>query len=116
VPPRNWPLRVADILVAINDVEDFVSGMDFESFTHDRKTVNAVIRALTVIGEAANHVPNDIADLHPEIPWADMRDMRNVVVHEYFGVDARVLWDTAHDDLPPLVTPLRSLVSEQPGD
>ncbi len=73
---------------------------------------DAVIRNITVIGEAARSVPREIADAHPEIPWKVMRGIRNVVVHVYFGIDVRVLWDTSQDDLPPLVEPLRNLLED----
>jgi uncharacterized protein with HEPN domain len=63
--------------------------MTYEAFTADRKTVDAVIRNLIVIGEAAGRVPDDVALVHPEIPWKDMRDMRNLVIHEYFGVSEK---------------------------
>jgi len=64
-----------------------------------------------VIGEAAAHLPSDLTDVHPEIPWAEMRGLRNIVAHTYFAVSASVLWETARSDLPPLVGPLRSLMS-----
>ena len=60
----------------------------------DRKTVDAVIRNFIIIDEAASRVPSEIESMHPEIPWKDMRDMRNFVVHEYFGISDKILWDT----------------------
>lgn len=81
MPPRGWKLRITDILEAIGLIRDYVEGLDFEAFRADRKTVDAVIRNITVIGEAARSVPREIADAHPEIPWKVMRDIRNVVVH-----------------------------------
>jgi len=76
--------------------------MSFEDFTNDQKTVDAVIRNFIIIGEAAAHVPDDICFKHPEISWYEMRGMRNFVVHEYFGVSDRILWDTIQKNLPPL--------------
>ena len=113
MPPRGWKLRVTDILEAVSVIRDYVEGMDFEAFQKDRKTVDAVVRNITVIGEAARSVPPKMADAHPEIPWKVMRDIRNVVVHVYFGIDAKVLWDTIQDDLPPLVEPLRKLLEHE---
>jgi uncharacterized protein with HEPN domain len=70
--------------------------------------VDAVIRNFIVIGEAAYHIPEEICWTNPEIPWSDMRSMRNFVVHEYFGVNYKILWDTIRIDLPPVV-PLETL-------
>ncbi len=109
MPPRDWRLRVQDILEAIAAIEEYTRGMDYEAFTSDRKTVDAVLRNLTVIGEAATYVPDDIVALHPEVPWREMRDMRNVVVHAYFGVNTRIVWDTIQLNLHPLIDPLQRL-------
>lgn len=72
-----------------------------------------MIRNITIIGEAANHIPATIITAYPEIPWADMRDMRNVVVHGYFGINNKILWDTVQADLPPLVEVLTLLLQNQ---
>jgi len=106
-------MRIEDILDAIVCIQDYTRGMTFEAFSHDRKTIDAVVRNITVIGEAAGNVPSAVAEQHGEIPWRQMRDFRNVVVHAYFGVDLKVLWDTVRTDLPPLVDPLRKLLAEE---
>ena len=66
--------------------------MTFEQFTKDNKTTDAVIRQITVIGEAATHIPEDIILQTPETPWRSIRGIRNVVVHEYFGINIQILW------------------------
>lgn len=109
MPPRDWRLRIQDILEAIVAIGEYTRGMDYEAFRSDRKTVDAVLRNLTVIGEAATYVPDDIVALHPEVPWREMRDMRNVVVHAYLGVNTRIVWDTIQLNLPPLIDLLRRL-------
>lgn len=109
MPPRGWGFRLDDILKAIDAIHGYSYGMQFEDFVRDRRTVDAVVRNLTIIGEAATRIPESIVEAHPEIPWAEMRAMRNLVVHEYFGVSDRIVWDTVQRDLPPLVDPLRAL-------
>jgi len=94
VPRRNWKIRVSDIIEAIENVLDYSKGMTFERFVADQKTMDAVIRNLIIIGEAAAHIPEELIQIHADIPWREMRDMRNIVVHEYFGVDNRIVWDT----------------------
>lgn len=103
MPHRDWKLRIRDILKAIRTVRSYTDGMNYNDFVSDRKTVDAVIRNFIIIGEAASRVPNEIESMHPEIPWKDMRDMRNFVVHEYFGISDKILWDTIQNDLPPVI-------------
>jgi uncharacterized protein with HEPN domain len=110
MPPREWKLRVGDILDSIAAIEEYVRGMDYEAFRQDRKTIDAVVRRFTVIGEAAANIPSAITDQYPQVPWRQMRDMRNVVVHAYFGVNTEVLWDTVRNDLPPLVPALKEIM------
>ena len=110
MPPRDWRFRIRDILDAVEAVQRYTEGMTYEAFTADRKTVDAVIRNLIVIGEAAARVPDDVALAHPDIPWKDMRDMRNFVIHEYFGVSDKILWDTLQRDLAPLLLLLKPLL------
>ena len=115
MPRRGGKLRIADILDAIAAIQEYTSGMSYDDFVRDRRTVDAVIRNVTVIGEAAGHVPDEIVAAHPEIPWRDMRDIRNVVVHVYFGVDRRILWDTIQANLPPLVPKLEQIRQSAEG-
>ena len=86
--------------------------MDFDQFKTDAKTVDAVVRNIEIIGEAASHVPENIIADNPDIPWRDMRDMRNVLAHEYFGVNEKIIWHTVKEDLPPLAPQLKSLLAK----
>jgi uncharacterized protein with HEPN domain len=112
--PREWRVRIEDILEAIARIERYLEGMDFARFEEDDRTQDAVIRNFGVIGEAAAHVPDSIRAVHPELPWAQMRALRNLVIHEYFGLSLEILWDTTLKDLPPLVEPLRRML--EPGE
>lgn len=91
-----------DIRNAISEVEDFTLGMDFEKFVTDKKTINAVIRSLEVIGEATKHIPSSIRKKHPEIPWTRMAGMRDVLIHDYMGVDLKTIWNVIRERLPEL--------------
>lgn len=99
-----------DIFNAIAEVEEFIQGMTYESFAVDKKTVNAVIRSLEVLGEAAKHIPADFRHKHPEVPWSKMAGMRDVLIHDYMGVDLKTVWKAAKERLPeikPLIDGLR---------
>jgi len=91
-----------DILSSMEDIEEFIKGMDFEKFISDKKTINAVIRSLEIIGEAAKKVPMDIRDKYPEIPWKYMAGMRDKLIHEYHGVDLEMIWKVITEELPKL--------------
>ncbi len=112
MPPRQWQLRIEDILDAIGKVTAYTAGMTFEQFCGDDRTIDAVVRNLTVIGEAASHVPDDVRARYPELPWAKMRGMRHVVTHEYFGVDLSIVWETIGGNLAGLVPSLRRILAE----
>jgi uncharacterized protein with HEPN domain len=109
VSPRIWRERLQDILEAITEIQAFTVGMNFETFAADKKTMRAVELDLIVIGEAANQIPDYIEQENPEIPWSLIRAMRNRLVHVYFAVDARLLWDTIQKDLPILFSALQSI-------
>ncbi len=91
-----------DIQDALEKIQEFIAGLDFEGFAKDEKTTFAVIRALEIIGEAARKIPKSVRSSYPDIPWQDMTGMRDKLIHDYFGVDLRVVWKTLQIDLPPL--------------
>lgn len=101
-----------DILNSFEEVEEFTLGMSFEDFIRDRKTLNAVIRSLEVMGEAAKKVPEEIREQHPDIPWKYMAGMRDKLIHEYHAVDLEIIWAVITEELPPLKSPLRRLSEE----
>lgn len=103
-------MRVGDILDSIARIEQYVSGLAFDQFTADQKTVDAVVRNLEIIGEAVRHLSNESEGLPAGVPWADIAGMRNVLIHEYFGVDLQIIWQTVNGDLPALRAELERLV------
>ena len=108
--PRNWKDRVRDILDAIAEIQKFTRGMDYEDFREDDKAVRAVEMNFIIIGEAANQIPEEVEEQYTTIPWNLMRAMRNRIVHVYFRIDEKLMWDTIQNDLPPLVPELEKLL------
>jgi uncharacterized protein with HEPN domain len=106
---RTLKLYLDDILAALQKIEEYTRGCSFEQFRSDSKTVDAVVRNLEVIGEAARQIPRRFAAEHPEVPWAKMVSLRNTVLHESFGVDVEILWQTIREDLPPLKAQVEKL-------
>ena len=99
---RNMALYIRDILGNMGDVEEFLQGMSYEQFITDKRTVNAVLRSIEVIGEAAKNVPDDIREKHVEIPWRELAGMRDKVIHFYFGVDLQTVWLVSSERFPAL--------------
>ena len=108
--PRDWRDRIRDILEAIAEIQKFTSGMEYESFREDNKSIRAVEMNFIIIGEAANQIPEELEEKHTTIPWNLMRAMRNRIVHVYFKVDEKLMWDTIQNDLPPLIPELEKLL------
>ncbi|HEU4342077.1 MAG TPA: DUF86 domain-containing protein [Candidatus Binatia bacterium] len=101
-----------DILEACQKAVQFIEGMSYETFANDDKTQYAVVRALTVIGEAAKKIPKLVQNRFPNVPWKLMAGMRDIVVHEYFRVDLKRVFETVRRDLPPLTTAISSMLIE----
>ena len=110
MPPRDWRLRIDDILAAIANIENYVTGLSFDEFRADQKTVDAVVRNLEVIGEATRYLSMDQKDLVADVPWADIAGMRNILIHEYFGVDLAIIWQSVIEDLPRLRSQLQRVL------
>ncbi len=110
--PRRWEARIQDILEAIAEIHAFMGKMNFADFQNDLKTMRAVELNFIVIGEAANAIPEEVLEAYPQIAWQLIRGMRNRLVHTYFEVSPEILWDTIHQDLPPVVEALQKILRE----
>ena len=86
---RKLSIFIRDIIQNMREAEDFIRGMSFEDFELDKKTFNAVVRSIEVIGEAAKNVPESLRSRYPAVPWKEMAGMRDKLIHSYFGVTAK---------------------------
>lgn len=111
---REIPLLLDDMLDSILAIGEYIRGLTEAAFRSNRMVQDAVIRRFEILGEAANQIPMDYRQQHPEVPWGFMAGMRNRLIHGYFLVDFDILWRTAQTDIPPLETPLRLLRQQQP--
>ena len=107
--PRDWHDRLEDIVESIHSILEYVSGMDYDSFSQDRKTIDAVLRNLEIIGEASTFIPLDVRESYPEFPLVELRAMRNIIVHQYFGVSLPIIWKTIKEDLPDLEEVIKNI-------
>ncbi|MCD6489195.1 MAG: DUF86 domain-containing protein [Thermodesulfobacterium sp.] len=109
---RDIKLYVKDILDAINAIERFVEGMNFESFKEDDKTSSAVIRKFEIIGEAAKNIPQSIKKQYPHIPWKEMAGFRDKFIHFYFGIEYGIVWNTIKLRLPKLKKDIETILKD----
>lgn len=107
---REYRDYLQDICDAIADIIEFVAGMDKEAFAKDKKTFNAVIRSLEIIGEATKKVPAEVKLKSTTIPWVEMAGMRDKLIHEYFGVDIDIVWETIQHDLDRVEKSIKELL------
>ena len=96
-----------DMLEATEKVAVFIAGMTEAAFRADERTQFAVVRALEILGEASKKIPASFKAGHSEIPWREIAGMRDKLVHDYFGVNAAVVWRTATEDVPSIARALR---------
>ncbi len=99
---RDYRLYLDDILEAIKQIRSYVEGQDEKSFANDRKTQDAVARNLEIIGEAAKSLPDSFKETTCKIDWRKITGMRNILVHEYFGINLPIVWDVVQNKLDPL--------------
>ena len=91
---------INDLIEACEDILSFTKGMSYSDFANDKKTVNAVIRSLEVIGEATKKLPVSFRGNYPDIPWKQMAGMRDKLIHEYFGIDKQMVWQAVEKHIP----------------
>jgi uncharacterized protein with HEPN domain len=110
---RDPRLYLSDILDSGGAIQEFVRGFSFEEFCNDRRTYSAVIREFEVIGEAAGKLFDELKQKDPDVEWQDIKDFRNLLIHEYFGVDLEIVWKVIQDDLPVLMDAVREILGRK---
>lgn len=97
---RPYGLYASDMLESMARIERYVKGLSYNEFVRSEIVIDAVIRNLEVMGEAAKNVPDEVKDAHPEIPWKRIVGLRNIVIHDYLGIDLENIWRIATKNIP----------------
>lgn len=110
---NSWKQKIKDILNSILKIKDYTQGLTFEEFQNNPMTIEAILYNLTIIGEATRSIPEEIKNRYSEVPWREMNDLRNRVVHEYFRVSYEIVWDTVNYDLVQLRPQLQKILDNE---
>lgn len=109
---RDYKVYLEDILKAIDKIQKYTSGLDKDKLAADEKTLDAVLLNLEVVGEAVKNVPDEVRLAHPEVEWKKMAGLRDILVHEYFGINLEIVWDIVQNKLPPLRNHIKDILSK----
>ncbi|MEK9149736.1 MAG: DUF86 domain-containing protein [Candidatus Desantisbacteria bacterium] len=109
---REAKLFIADVLEAIQKIENYTHKMSYEEFMKDERTKDAVLRNLEVIGEAVKNIPNEIKEKYLKVDWKAISGMRDRLIHGYFGVSFPIIWETVTDELPTFKENIEEVLKE----
>jgi len=110
---RRFDMYLHDMLTSMNRIEEYINGLEFLEFKRNYMVVDAVVRNFEIIGEASKHIPEKITIQYFEIPWKKMYALRNIISHEYFGLDYEMIWQIAKNELPKNKLDLIELIEKE---
>jgi uncharacterized protein with HEPN domain len=110
--PRDSKVYLEDILEATRKITAYTGSLSKAAFLDDEKTIDAVVRNLEVIGEAVKNLPDDLRARHSAVEWKEIAGLRDILIHEYFGLDAEIVWDIVQNKVPALDREVRTMLTE----
>ena len=112
---RTHKVCLEDIWEAMDKIERYIKGLTYQTFVKREMAVDAVIRNLEIIGEASRNIPDSVRDKYADIPWRRMVGLRNIVIHQYFGVDLSIIWKIITENLPETKPKIASMLKHFDG-
>lgn len=110
---RSYLLYLEDILESAKNIQGYVGNLSFEELKKDRMRIDAIVRNFEIIGEASSNIPQEIKDKYPFIEWRRISDFRNVLAHEYFGINYKIMWDIIKNKLPDLLRDIKIIIDRE---
>jgi len=110
--PRDFRVYLEDILDATRKITVYTGSLSKAAFLEDEKTLDAVVRNLEVIGEAVKKLPENLRAKHSAVEWKKIAGLRDILIHEYFGLDAEIVWDIVQNKVPALDREVRTMLNE----
>jgi len=110
---RKPDVYLQDILESIQQIEEYLDGVNENEFYQNSEKQDAVLRRLEIIGEAVKHISDDIRNEYDQIPWRKIAGMRDIIIHEYFGVTLSMIWVVTQRDLPDLKSKIKDIINDQ---
>lgn len=110
---RSYVLYLEDIIESANNIQNYVGNLSYQELIGDRMRLDAIVRNFEIIGEASNKIPQDIRDKYPFVEWRKIADLRNILAHEYFGIDYEIMWEIIKDKLPDLQKGIKTILEKE---
>jgi uncharacterized protein with HEPN domain len=109
-------IYLVHILESISKIEKYTSGLSFDDFCVEKVVQDAVMRNIEIIGDAVTHISEAVRDKYSDVPWQEMKDTRNKLIHDYFGLELRLVWDVVENDIPNLKPSIERILKELEKD